>query len=190
MPQLDVPICQAQYQPPKSGLPASSSASMAAISRWHLSIHGSPALRSGVISSKVRPSPSSVASCRSTTASALRSRRRIWDPAPCRSKRVRLVPLLLTWCRCRGTDHKPARRAGGGSGSGAASIPMGFCVGWSYLSFFRAAHDELGRGRVPNRRVLSGLPVPGGVLLAHKPAGLMGKPVERLVRTVRPLFQK
>src|SRR5262249_33636860 len=45
------------------------------------------------------------------------------------------------------------------------------------LLLFGAAHDELGRWRGPDRRVLAGLAEPRGVLLAHIPGGLMLKPV-------------
>jgi hypothetical protein len=55
------------------------------------------------------------------------------------------------------------------------------------LLLVRAAHDELGRGRTPDRRILAGLPKPGSVLLAHIPARLMLKPVMRS-REDCPLF--
>src|SRR5215469_15747988 len=51
----------------------------------------------------------------------------------------------------------------------------------------RTAHDELGRGRCPNRGVLAGLAVPGGVLLADEPAGLVLEPVQRPSQDGSPL---
>src|SRR5579864_5762554 len=47
------------------------------------------------------------------------------------------------------------------------------------LLLVRAAHDELGRWRVPNRRILAGFAEPGCVLLSDIPAGLMLEPVVR-----------
>src|ERR1035438_2752373 len=51
----------------------------------------------------------------------------------------------------------------------------------------RSTHDELRRGRGPDRRVLPGLPVPGRVLLSHEPARLVLKPVQS-PRQDRPPF--
>ena len=51
----------------------------------------------------------------------------------------------------------------------------------------RSAHDELRRGRIPDGGVLARLAVPGCVLLPHKPAWLVGKPVGR-PREVGPAF--
>src|ERR1700677_3121401 len=41
----------------------------------------------------------------------------------------------------------------------------------------RSSHDELRRGRIPHRRVLSRFAVPGGILLSYVPARLVLKPV-------------
>ena len=47
------------------------------------------------------------------------------------------------------------------------------------LLFVRSAHDEFGRRRVPDRRVLAGLAEPGRILLADVPAGFVLIPIVR-----------
>src|ERR1017187_1416497 len=46
----------------------------------------------------------------------------------------------------------------------------GFLRGMIEFLLVRTAHDELRRGRIPDRRVLAGLPEPGRVLLSDVPA--------------------
>ena len=46
------------------------------------------------------------------------------------------------------------------------------------LRFIRSTHDEFGARRIPDRRILTGLPVRWSVLLANEPARLVLEPVE------------